>query len=92
MPAQGFVLEGPALPLGASLEIQMVKNLPAMQEIWVQSLHWEDPLEKEMAIHSSILAGEIPWVSHGLEKAWWATVHGVTESDKTWQLNNNNST
>ena len=66
MPAQGFVLEGPLLPLGASLEIQMVKNLPAMQETWVQSLHWEDPLEKEMAIHSSILAGEIPWISHGL--------------------------
>ena len=66
MPAQGFVLEGPLLPLGASQEIQMVKNLPAVQETWVQSLHWEDPPEKEMAIHSSILAGEIPWISHGL--------------------------
>ena len=38
----------------------MVKNLPAMQETWVQSLGWEDPLEKEMATHSSILAWEIP--------------------------------
>ena len=38
----------------------MVKNLPAMQETWVRSLHWEDPLEKEMAIHSSILAWEFP--------------------------------
>ena len=39
----------------------MVKNLPAMQETWVQSLGQEDPLEKEMATHSSILACEIPW-------------------------------
>ena len=38
-----------------------VKNLPAMQETQVQSLGWEDPLEKEMATHSSILAWEIPW-------------------------------
>ena len=40
---------------------QMVKNLPAMQETWVQSLGLEDALEKEMATHSSILAWEIPW-------------------------------
>ena len=40
----------------ASLVVQMVKNLPAMWETWVQSLGWEDPLEKEMAPHSSILA------------------------------------
>ena len=39
----------------------MVKNLPAMQEIQLQSLGWEDLLEKEMAIHSSILAWRIPW-------------------------------
>ena len=39
----------------------MIKNLPAEQETWVRSLGWEDPLEKEMAIHSSILAWEIPW-------------------------------
>ena len=39
----------------------MVKNPPAMQEMWAQSLGWKDPLEKEMAIHSSILAWEIPW-------------------------------
>ena len=38
----------------------MIKNLTAMQEMWVQSLGWEDPLEKEMATHSSILAWEIP--------------------------------
>ena len=39
----------------------MVKNLPAMREIWVQSLGWEDLLEKGKATHSSILAWEIPW-------------------------------
>ena len=40
----------------------MVKNLPAMQETQVQSLDWEDPLEKEMATHSSILTWRIPWM------------------------------
>ena len=45
----------------ASLVAQMVKNLPAMLETWVQSLGWEDPLEKGMSVHSSILAWEIPW-------------------------------
>ena len=44
-----------------SLVVQMVKNLPSMQETWVQSLGWEDPLEKEMATHSSILAWRNPW-------------------------------
>ena len=44
-----------------SLVAQMVKNLPAMQEIWVQSLGWEDPLEEDMATHSCILAWRIPW-------------------------------
>ena len=39
----------------------MAKNLPALQESWVQSLGWEDPLEEEMATHSSILAWRIPW-------------------------------
>ena len=39
----------------------MVKNLPAMQETWVQSLGWKDPLEKGMATHSSILAWRILW-------------------------------
>ena len=41
----------------------MVKNLPAMQETQVPSLGWEDPLEKEMAAHSSILAWKIPWIT-----------------------------
>ena len=45
----------------ASLMAQLVKNLPAMRETWVQSLGWEDPLEKGMATQSSILAWRIPW-------------------------------
>ena len=47
--------------IGASLMVQTVKNLPAMQETWVWSLVLEDPLEKKMATHSSILAWKIPW-------------------------------
>ena len=47
--------------MGISLVTQMVKNLPAMQETWVQSLGLGDPLEKGMATHSSILAWKIPW-------------------------------
>ena len=54
-----------------------VKNLPAKQETWVCSLGREDPLEKEMATHSTILAWEIPWTeelsviqSMGLQKSW----------------------
>ena len=47
--------------VGASLVAQLVKNLPAMQETQVQSLGHEDPLEKGMVTHSSILAWRIPW-------------------------------
>ena len=46
---------------GASLVAQMVKRLSTMRETWVQSLGWEDPLEKEMAIRSSTIAWKIPW-------------------------------
>ena len=45
-----------------SLVAQLVKNLPAIRETWIQSLDWEDPLEKEMATHSSTLAWKIPWM------------------------------
>ena len=45
----------------ASLVAQLVKNLPAMWETWIQSLGWKDPLEKEIATHFSILAWKIPW-------------------------------
>ena len=46
----------------ASLVAQTVKRLPAMQETWVRSLGWEDPLEVDMATHSSTLARKIPWM------------------------------
>ena len=55
---------------------QMVKNLPAMQETWVQSLGWEDPLEKGMATHSRILAWKIPQT----EKSGGLQFMGVTKS------------
>ena len=61
----------------ASLVAQTkVKNLPAVQETWVQSLGLEDPLEKRMAAHSSVLA----WRTPGVRGAWQATVPGVTKS------------
>ena len=56
--------------------VQTVKSLPAMQETQVQSLGQEDPLEKEMAPYSSILAWRIPWA----EEPGGATVHGVIKN------------
>ena len=61
----------------ASMVTQLLKNLPAMQETWVQFLGWEDPLEKGTAIHSSTLA----WRFHGLYSPW-----GHKELDMTEQL------
>ena len=46
----------------ASLVAQLVKNLPAMRETWIESLGWKDPLEKGKATHSNILAWRIPWI------------------------------
>ena len=54
--------------LWASLVAQLVKNLPAMQETWVRSLSWEDPLEKEKATHSIILAWRISESDSGINK------------------------
>ena len=68
--------EGIGYPLQysqASFVAQWVKNPPAMQETWVQSLGWEDPLEKETATHASIQAWRIPWIgwiAHGVTKSW----------------------
>ena len=56
--------------LWASLMAQLVKNLPTVQETWVWSLGWEDPLEKGTATHSSILAWRIPWTMGSQD---WAT-------------------
>ena len=57
------------LSRAASLVAHLVKNLPAVRETWVRSLGWEDPLEKGMATHSSILAWRIPWTEepYGLQ-------------------------
>ena len=59
--------------------VQMVKSLPATQETWVRSLDWEDPLEKEMTTHTSILAWKIPWT----EEPGGPQSMGRTESDTT---------
>ena len=64
------------LLLWASLVAQTVKNPPAMQETWIHFLDQEDPLEKGMVTHFSILAWRIP------DKGAWKA-HGITESDKT---------
>ena len=72
-------------PRGLHLVSQMVKSLPAMRETQVQSLGWEDPLEKEIAIHSSILAWKIPW----MEEPGRLQSIGLEELDTTSQLNNN---
>ena len=55
------ILKGTSKLRWASLIAQLVKNPPAMREIWVQSLGWEDPLEEEKATHSSIPAWRSPW-------------------------------
>ena len=83
--------EGIGYPLWyswASLVAQMVKNPPAMQETWVRSLGWEDPLEEGTATHSSILAWKIPWTeepcrlqSMGSQRVGhdWATKHSTAQ-------------
>ena len=63
----------------ASQVAQLVKKPPTMQETWVRSLGWEDPLEKEMTTHSSILAWEIPWT----EEPGRLRSMGYKESDMT---------
>ena len=66
----------------SSLGAQTVKRLPAMRETWVRSLGWEDPLEKEMAMHSSTFAWKIPWTEEpgGLQSM------GLHKSEMTERL------
>ena len=71
----------------ASLVAQLVKNLPAMQETPVLSLGWEDPREKEMVTHSSILVWRIPRTEvtvHGVRKSWTQ----LTESESDYRVTN----
>ena len=71
--------------------VQLVENPPAMRETWVQSLGWEDPLEKGKATHSRILAWRIPWTvhaDHGVSKSPW----GCKESDMTERLSHEGTT
>ena len=68
----------------ASLVAQLIKNPPAMRETRVQSLGWEDPLEKGKATHSSILAWRIPWTVQSLRLQrvghnWWLSLSNVTK-------------
>ena len=67
---------------GNKLVAQLIKNLPAVQETWVRSLGWEDPLEKEMATHSSILA----WRTHGQRSLEGYSPWGHKELDTTERL------
>ena len=69
-------LSSSKMEVRASLVAQMVKNLPTMQETWVQSLGLEDPLEDGVATHSNVIAWRIPMD----REAWWAMVHGVAKS------------
>ena len=73
--------------MGASPVAQMVNDLPAMWETWVQSLGWEDPLEEGMATHSSPLVWEIPMD----REAWWTAVHGVAKRWTQLSLESNSS-
>ena len=58
------------------MHAQMVKNLPAIQETWVQSLDWDDPLEKGTVMHFSVIAWQIPLT----EEPGWAIVHVAMKS------------
>ena len=72
---------------GSSLVAQILKNPPAMQETWVQSLGWEDPLEEGIATHSSILAWRIPWMEEpGRGYSPWDHKESDTTGQRTFSL------
>ena len=92
------ILKNPKPPVSikiwkrSSLVAQMVKNPPAMQKTWLQSMGWDDPLGKEMATHSSILAWRIPWTEEpggwgGGNSPWGHKVSDMTEqlTTHTWK-------
>ena len=65
----------------------VVKNLPAVQETWVHSLTWEDPLEKGMAAHSSILAWEVPWIEEpGGLQSMGSQIHDLATKQQQWVM------
>ena len=70
----------------ASLVAHLVKNLPAMQETWVRSLGWDDPLEKGTATHSSILAWRTPWTTVGLKLNIHKTKIMASGAITSWQI------
>ena len=76
----------PVMPIWTSLVAQVVKNLPAMQETQVRSLGWEDPLEKGIAIHSSILAWRIPWTEDLVAYCPWGCKESGTTEKQTVSL------
>ena len=61
LPKTTYRFKATPIKIQASFVAQLVKNLPGMRETWVQTLGWEDPLEKTKATHSSIMAWRIPW-------------------------------
>ena len=85
--------EGIGYPLQyswASLVAQLVKNPPAMRETWVWSLYWEDPLEKEKATLSSILAWRIPWTTQSMGLQSWTRLsdfHFQQKCLRRWKSN-----
>ena len=70
----GEVIGYPLQYCWASFVVQLVKNLPAMWETWVQSLGWEDPLEKGKTTHSNILAWKIPWDHKESDTTEWLSL------------------
>ena len=80
-----IVIKPPLLGNRSSLVAETVKNSPVVWETWVLSLGWKDPLEEGMATHCNILFWRIP-MDRG---PWWATVHGVAESEMTEWLSTN---
>ena len=68
----------------ASLVAQLAKNPPTMRATWVQSLGWEDPLEKGKVTHSSILAWRIPWIDCGVANSWTQLSKTFTSHALIW--------